>query len=317
MRGSGRPIWDDIARADDIAALAPARPSPLPSRPDVLVVGGGVVGLAVATACRGAGLDVLLVEREARLATCASGRAAGGLSPDAHPELGPRWRDVARRSLELHRELDARWDTGLRTLDLRVPPDVVVPAQAHVDPLCFCATLARHAGTIAIGVAYEDLRDVRATHTVFATGAAPDDAAIAGQSYVKGHLLATDPLPPALDAVVTDGRDLLALQLPSGHIVAGGTKDRDVTGADVDDTVCDGIAAWLRDAVPETRDASLTHRWTCFRPLASDALPIVQRLREDVWCTAGLYSTGILMAPVVGDAIAQAIVRGAELPVFA
>jgi glycine/D-amino acid oxidase-like deaminating enzyme len=316
MRGAGRPIWDDVASSEDLAALAPARPTRVPSRPDVLVVGGGVIGLAIAAACTREGLDVLLVEREERLAWWASGRAAGGLSPDAHPELGPRWRTLARRSLLLHRELDAEWDYGLREIDLLVLQDFAIPRQGHVDPVRFCAALARHAGTIATGVAYEDLDRVRATHTVFATGAAPDAARIDGQSYVKGHLLATEPLPPVLHTVVTDGHDLLALQLPSGHIVSGGTKDRDVMTADVDDSVCDGIAAWLHEAVPETRTAAITHRWTCFRPLISHALPIVERVREDVWCAAGLYSTGILMAPVVGDAVARAIVQGAELPEF-
>ena len=122
MRGSGRPVWDDIASDDDLTALAPARPARVPERPDVLVVGGGVVGLAIAAFCTREGLDVLLVEREERLAMCASGRAAGSLSPDAHPELGPRWRTLARKSLLLHRELDAAWDYGLRDLGLLVLP---------------------------------------------------------------------------------------------------------------------------------------------------------------------------------------------------
>jgi glycine/D-amino acid oxidase-like deaminating enzyme len=316
MRGAGRPVWDDIASDDDLAALSPPSPARPPERPDVLVVGGGVVGLAVAACCTRAGLDVLLVEREERLAMCASGRAAGGLSPDAHPELGPRWRALARKSLMLHRELDAAWDYGLRDVGLLVLPDFAIPSQGHVDPLRFCAALARHAGTIATGTAYEALTDVRPSHTVFATGAARDDAVVGGQSYVKGHLLATEPLSPVLDGVVSDGRDLLALQLPSGHIVSGGTKDRDVAEPDVDDTVCEGIVAWLHEAVPATRGKAITHRWTCFRPLAPEALPVVRRVREDVWCAAGLYSTGILMAPVIGDAVARAIVQGAELPVF-
>lgn len=315
MRGSGTPIWDDIASPGDMDVLRPGRRE-LPRAVDVLVVGGGVVGLAVAAFCTEAGMDVLLVEREQRLASGASGRAAGGLGPDCHPELGPRWREAAHRSLDLHRALDSRWDYGLRRVDVLVLPDLVVPAQGHVDPLRFCAALARHAGTIATGCAYEDLGDVRAAHTVFATGAAPDDAAIARQSCVKGHLVATDPVEPLFDGMIGTGRtDILVLQLPSGHIIAGGTKEPGIGRPDVDDAVVRYVRDEMVSAVPAAADVSISHRWTCFRPLISDALPIARRIREDVWCVAGLYSTGILMAPVIGEYIARTIAgdNGAEL----
>ena len=319
MRGAGKPIWDDIATADDLAALAPPRPAALPDTTDVLVVGGGVIGLAVAAACTRFGLDVLLIEREDRLARCASGRAAGGLSPDAHPELGPRWRELARRSLAMHRELDARWDHGLRIVDLSVVPlGVTVPDQGHVDPLRFCASLARHAGTIAVSTTLGDVADVRASRTVFAMGSAPKSAVIDTQSYVKGHLIATAPLPPLIDGVATDGHDMLVLQLPSGHVIAGGTKEPGIDAADVDDAVCAQIDAAMRRLMPALADAAITHWWTCFRPLAAPtALPSVTRVDDVTWSAAGFYSTGILMAPVIGDAIARAIVQGAELPAFA
>lgn len=314
MRGAGTPVWDDIASADDLAALSPPRPERIPQRPDVLVVGGGVVGLAIAASCTALGMDVLLVERERRLASCASGRAAGGLGPDCHPELGERWRDAAHRSLALHRELDAKWDYGLRPVDVRVLPDFVVPAQGHVDPVRFCAALARRAGTIVTGRSYEDLSDVRATHTVFATGAAPDDARITGQSYVKGHLIATEPAEPLFDGMIGTGRtDILVLQLPSGHIVAGGTKEPEIDAPDVVEDVVRYVTDEMIAAVPDASGVAISHRWTCFRPLTSDALPIATRIGEEKWCAAGLYSTGILMAPLVGRCIAHAIAYDADV----
>ena len=181
---------------------------------------------------------------------CASGRAAGGLSPDAHPELGPRWREVAKRSLDLHRELDAQWDVGLRTLDLRVPPHVVVPAQAHVDPLRLCASLARRAGTIATGTAYEDVTDCARAHRLRNGGRT--GRRIGGRTVVREGSSPSDrPLPPVLDAVVTDGRDLLALQLPSGHIVSAGRRIPR-SSRRTSTPRCAQITASLRDAVPET-----------------------------------------------------------------
>jgi glycine/D-amino acid oxidase-like deaminating enzyme len=316
MRGAGRPIWDDIASAEDLAALSPPARE-LPSRVDVLVVGGGVIGLAIAAFCTGAGLDVLLVEQHERLARGPSGRAAGGLSPDAHPELGPRWRDVARRSLDLHRELDERFDTGVRPIDIHVSSDVVIAGQAHVDPLRMCAALARYAGTFATSTTYDDARSVVAKDVVFATGTAPDEVAIGSQSWVKGHLVATEPTRPCVDGFLAPiGNDVLVLQLPTGHVIAGGTKEPGIIESAVDDAVAERIASAMTVIAPETGGLAITHRWTCFRPLAPDSLPVVRRVRENVWCAAGLYSTGILMAPVIGDALARAIVQGADLPEF-
>src|SRR3954471_14406487 len=106
MRGSGRLVWDDDASPETLAALDPGPPDELPRTPDVLVVGGGIAGLATAAMCTRSGMSVVLIERE-RLAQGASGRAAGGLAPDAHPQAGGVWHSFAKRSLDLHRKLDA------------------------------------------------------------------------------------------------------------------------------------------------------------------------------------------------------------------
>src|SRR5207247_653721 len=112
-----------------------------------------------------AGMDVLVIERE-RCASGPSGRAAGGLAPDAHPQAGPKWHAFAKRSLALHYELDAAWGYGIETLDLRVVPDLIVPKQARLDPLSMAAAFARHAGVVATRVeatSWDDGR-VRTAH---------------------------------------------------------------------------------------------------------------------------------------------------------
>jgi glycine/D-amino acid oxidase-like deaminating enzyme len=303
MRGAGKPIWDDIASDTDLAALSPRPPGRIPVRPDVLVVGGGVIGLAIAAFCTRAGMDVLLVEREPRLALHASGRAAGGLSPDAHPAYGESWVALGHRSLELHRELNDEWDTGLRPADLLVMPDLLIPGQAHVDPLRFCAALARRAGTILTKTSDEQLADVRASHTVFATGHAPGEQA--DRSFVKGHLIATEPVDPVIDGIVAFPHDdVIALQLASGQIVCGGTKEPGIDAADLDEAVCGRIGDVLTGVCATAR---VTHRWTCFRPLIPGELPLVERVDERTWHAGGFYSTGVLMAPVIGEIVANAI----------
>ena len=319
MSGPGRPVWDDLAPAEDLAALDPPPPPTWDHSPDVLVIGGGVVGLCVAVFCRREGLSVVLVERD-RLADHASGRAAGGLSPDGHPECGEAWHDLARASLALHRELDAEWDYGLRTLDMLVPPDLRIPQQAHADPLRLAATLARHAGTVLTrseatftltsGGRIVSVRTTGATvhpgTVVFATGVSPPQAPKACPESVKGHLIATEPASFVLPELVTDG-EILVVQVSDGRLVAGGTKDRDDASDDVDDDVTGRIQRRMEELVPEALGLARTHAWCCFRPCASDELPVIDRVPglSNAWMVAGLFSTGILMGPAIGRAVAE------------
>lgn len=110
---AGVPAWD--------RPTPPRQPSVDP-RPDLLVVGAGLAGLAVAVEARRRGIDrVLLVDREG-IAPAASGRNAGALIPDVHALTMPAaFADLARRGLELHRELHDRLALPLRSIDWIVP----------------------------------------------------------------------------------------------------------------------------------------------------------------------------------------------------
>jgi glycine/D-amino acid oxidase-like deaminating enzyme len=182
-----RPVWDLALGEDELRALDPG-PGELDLRPDVLVVGGGVVGLATAVMCRRAGLGrVQVIERE-RCAAGPSGSPASALSPGVHSLSDPDFVALGARSLELHRALDAEWggEQGLRSLDWlivspdRIGPDVVwpgarvvdgseakaiepqlghaggaihIPDQAWVHPVRFAVALARRSGGVATRVA--------------------------------------------------------------------------------------------------------------------------------------------------------------------
>jgi glycine oxidase len=183
-----RPVWDEALGEDERLVLDPG-PTTLDPKPDVLVVGGGAVGLAAAVMSRRAGLgSVQVIERE-RCGAGPSGSAAGGLSPGAHSISDPAFVALARASLALHRELDAEWngEIGLRPLDWlivsreRIAPGTVelpgaevvggdraheiepelgdaaggvwIRDQAWVHPVRLAAALARRAGSIATRVA--------------------------------------------------------------------------------------------------------------------------------------------------------------------
>src|SRR4051812_32852852 len=73
-------VWDDRCGADGGARLAPGRPRDLARSPDVLVVGGGAIGLAAAVFARRAGLGrVVLIERAPRLVPGASSGNGGAI----------------------------------------------------------------------------------------------------------------------------------------------------------------------------------------------------------------------------------------------
>jgi glycine/D-amino acid oxidase-like deaminating enzyme len=111
--------WSAELDGDDRARLRPGVAQNLPRRPDVLVVGGGVVGVAIAVACATAGLgSVLLIEQDS-LASGATGGAAGLLIPDAHQGSDPaHFVGLGRSSLALWRQLDAEVPGGVGLADI-------------------------------------------------------------------------------------------------------------------------------------------------------------------------------------------------------
>jgi glycine/D-amino acid oxidase-like deaminating enzyme len=104
-------IWGQLLSADERAALRPGLPDDLDRRPDVLVVGGGAIGLAAGAACVRGGLGrVVVLEREPRLAAGASGSNAGAIAPDMHLLTdSAEFVAFGRASRTLYRELDADW----------------------------------------------------------------------------------------------------------------------------------------------------------------------------------------------------------------
>jgi glycine/D-amino acid oxidase-like deaminating enzyme len=194
MQARPATLWADTLDPGDHALLDPGVPAGLDRRPDVLVVGGGVIGLATAVSCQRAGLGRILVVEAARLAAGASGGTGGALVPELHRLSDPpAFVALARSSLDRYRQLDQEWD---RALGLRWRPSLLLlpdgpPAglaawpgvellgsdrvaelapglapvaagllahdQAQVHPLRLAAVLARRAGSVATRTAMLDV----------------------------------------------------------------------------------------------------------------------------------------------------------------
>jgi glycine/D-amino acid oxidase-like deaminating enzyme len=366
---AGAPVWPDQLDERERAALRPGVPDGLVRRPDVLVVGGGVQGLAAAMACHELGLGrVLLIERD-HLAAGPSGSAAGALCPDSHLDVeGPAFVEFARSSLaryealaaEAGPELRLRWLDWLLVGDrtgesaVEAVPGVqrldaaavrrLVPAlgietsgllqprgQAHVNPQRLAAVLAARGGAVATGVEYLGLRvaggRAEAVHTshgdlqpgavIIATGLAPPGLLPVERLRFKGHLAATGPVPGAIPvALSAPGGTVTPLE--DGRLLVGGDRVPDDGLPEIDPATVRGFGAELDRLLPAVSAGEFTHAWSCARPATADRLPVVDRAPglDNVWVTVGHYTTGVLLAPATGHALATWIATG-EAPAAA
>ena len=115
---SGRTVWIDQLDPWERSVLDPGVPEALPRRPDVLVVGGGILGVATAVACRDAGAGSVLLIEARRLGAGATGGAAGLLVPEAHQGSDPKALvELGRTSLAQWRDLEATVAGGVGLLD--------------------------------------------------------------------------------------------------------------------------------------------------------------------------------------------------------
>jgi glycine oxidase len=242
---AGDRFWmEDLEEAERVS-LDPG-PRGFHPRPDVLVIGGGIMGVAIAAACHAAGVgSVLLIEARHLGAGTTSG-AAGLLAPEAH-----RGRDAAplvelgRASLDRWRWWEANTPGGIGLLDIdwidlaphepafaadppptvrwlddahvrRVLPSLggattaaLIPHQGRLNPLRALVRLASRLSHVATGVAATGVTISGGRLTAVSTTAGPVSPAAA--VFATGS-------PPALDG--------LDIRLPGrpvkGHLLVTG-----------------------------------------------------------------------------------------------
>jgi glycine/D-amino acid oxidase-like deaminating enzyme len=184
----GLALWPEQLSNQERAWLDPGVPHEFDRTPDILVVGGGIVGVATAVACTEAGLGSVVLLEGGRLGSGASGGAAGQLMPEAHVGVDPpRLVELMRLSLAAWQDLERTWPGGVGLMPLDwlgigpvtgqfdvlppgavqlsaeqveglVPglaqrgPGVLVRGQARVNPLRALARLAAGLNGAATGV---------------------------------------------------------------------------------------------------------------------------------------------------------------------
>jgi glycine oxidase len=128
-------VWRDRLTAQERAQLGRGAGIIEERHPDILVVGGGIAGVATAAACHAAGLGSVLLIEAGRLGSGATGGAAGLLTPEIHEWSDPEpFVELARTSLELWGELEQTWPDGVGLIELdwiglAPDPDAFAPHQ--------------------------------------------------------------------------------------------------------------------------------------------------------------------------------------------
>lgn len=239
----GTAAWRDQLTADEAGSLGRADGVISDPRPDILIVGGGIVGVATAAACHEAGLGSVLLIESGRLGSGATGGATGLLIPEPHQWSDPEpLVDMERASLERWHELEQRVSGGVGLVDIdwiglaphpggfaaHQPPAVewlapgqvaklipglawsmegaLIRRQARVNPLRAVARLAAGLPSVATGVA--------ATAVAVRSGRLVSVTTSAGEIHPGAVVFATG-RPPLLDG--------LPLRIPServkGHLL--------------------------------------------------------------------------------------------------
>ena len=112
-------IWRAQLTQEERAALGRADGDVAGARPDVLVVGGGIMGVAAAAACVAAGIDSVLLIETGRLGAGATGGATGLLIPEPHQWSDPEpFVDLERASLERWRDLEQAVPGGVGLVEV-------------------------------------------------------------------------------------------------------------------------------------------------------------------------------------------------------
>lgn len=353
---------------------------------DVVVIGGGVIGLAISRALALRGVARITLIERARLGAEASSAAAGILAPqaeanqpdeffhlactsrDMYPAFAAALREESGTDIELDQtgtlylafnendeaELSHRyrWQTEagfeverftgadarmfepclspqVRTA-LRFPRDMQVENRRLVAALasanqrmgvelvtgCDARAIGREGGRVS-GVE-TSLGHIATPNVVIAAGAwssflsLPDiSSPQIGIEPVRGQMLCFETNPRIAHHVIYSPRGYLVPR-HDGRLLAGSTTefagfDKNVTTAGVNT-----LTQHALEIVPSLGNLPLLDSWAGLRPRATDDLPVLGAGADlaGLFYATGHYRNGILLAPVTGDLIADAVVSG-------
>ena len=350
---------------------------------DIVIVGGGVIGLTVARALALRGVrDVCLVER-GNLGTEASWAAAGMLLPQVEADAADEFFNLACQSRDLYPAFAAalREETGIDVeLDttgtlylaltdndyeeiqkryewqtraghsieilsseaarecepciseltrgaLLFPKDIQVENRRLLSALAnsvkkLGVTIATQTSVDALTIEGNRVRGVRTSRgeiscatAVIAAGTWSSLIKTAPQSPipiiepVRGQMVCLEAKPQLTRHVIYSPRGYVVPR-HDGRLLAGSTSEHAGFAKCV---TAGGVATILRNALeisPAISDLPVVGTWAGLRPRAAGGLPVLGPCGEidGLFCATGHYRNGILLAPLTGELISEAII---------
>jgi glycine oxidase len=358
---------------------------------DVVIIGGGVIGLTIARALalRGSG-EICLVERSG-LGSEASFAAAGMLAPQAEADTEDDFFTLACRSRDLYSNFAAalREETGvdveldttgtlylaftdhdLAEIEKRyewqtrsgLPVEKLTATQARDLESCISATVASalrfpldvqvenrrllsalsnsvaklgvttttEASVESISIERNRITGVQTTRGVISCATVVVAAGTWSgfiQSTVKpilqiqpirGQMVCFDAKPQLTRHVIYSPRGYIVPR-QDGRLLAGSTSEDAGFAKQVTAGGIGSILANAQEISPAVSSLPVVDTWAGLRPRAPDGLPVLGPCGEidGLFYATGHYRNGILLAPVTGELIAEAIVEGIASPLLA
>jgi glycine oxidase len=354
----------------------------IPRSAEVVVIGGGVIGLTVARALAQRGVrDVHLIERSS-LAGEASFAAGGMLAPQAEANGRDDFFELACRSRSLYPNFAAalREETGIdveldttgtlylaftgrdlteiqqryewqsraglvvekltssaaRELEpcvaesvlgaLRFPQDIQVENRRLLNALVNSVDkpgvkITTGAGVESMVVERGRLTGVQTSRgfvscrtVIIAAGtwsSAIEHSRTPRIEPVRGQMICFDAKPQLTRHVIFSPRGYLVPRR-DGRLLAGSTSENAGFAKQVTAGGISAILANAQEISPAVSRLSIVDTWSGLRPRAADGLPVLGPCVEidGLFYATGHYRNGILLAPVTGELIAEAVVAG-------
>jgi len=128
---------------------------------------------------------------------------------------------------------------------------------------------------------------------------------------VRGQMLCFETQPPIPRHVIYGPHGYLVPRR-DGRLLAGSTSEHVGFEKLVTDEGVTGIRSMATEIIPALEHLPLVDSWAGFRPRAQDDLPVLGPCEaiEGLFYAAGHYRNGILLAPITGELIADAIIDG-------
>jgi len=356
---------------------------------DVVIIGGGVIGLTVARALAQRGVrDVCLIDRTS-LGTEASFAAGGILAPQAEANARDEFFELACRSRDVYPEfaavlgeetgIDVELDsTGtlyvafsdrdLVEIEKRyewqskagLAVEKLTPAQARELEPCIAESLrgalrfprdiqvenrrlltalANSVAKLGVAISAEtnveslaiERGRVAGVHTsrgfvncntvIVAAGtwsSAIQNAATPPITPIRGQMICFDAKPQLTRHVIYSPRGYLVPR-HDGRLLAGSTSENAGFTKQVTAGGVSHILANAHEISPRVSNLPIVDTWAGLRPRAADGLPVLGPCDEitGLFYATGHYRNGILLAPVTGELIAEAVVGGRVSPLLA